>query len=161
MVESLPACLLPAQLRPQPSGVLLPSGGPSHPPPPEPQENPRNSKGLKAGISIPPLPPWERSFDPNTDRSTSEDPQPVPTHLPLGLVEDAVHGVEQCHALVELEHLLLGQLQVEANRRGLAGTREETGKGPGHGRLGVGGRQPLTWGSSLGLMIWPCRSMTR
>lgn len=41
-------------------------------------------------------------------------PQPIPTHLPLGLIEDAVHGVEQGHALVEFEHLLLGQLQTEA-----------------------------------------------
>lgn len=33
-----------------------------------------------------------------------------PPYLPLGLVEDAVHGVEQRHGLVELQHQLLGQL---------------------------------------------------
>lgn len=60
---------------------------------------------------------------------------PVPTHLPLGLIENSVHGVEQGHAPVELQHLLLGQLQAEADTRGKLGTR---GKGPGPGGLGRG-----------------------
>lgn len=40
-------------------------------------------------------------------------PPPAPQlapYLPLGLVEDAVHGVEERHGLVELQHQLLGQL---------------------------------------------------
>lgn len=45
-------------------------------------------------------------------------PQAQRTHLALGLVEDAVHGVEQSHAPVQLEHLLLGSCGRSRQMRG-------------------------------------------
>lgn len=67
--------------------------------------------------------------------------------LSLGLIENAVHGVEQRHAPVQLQDLLLGQLQVEADRWGKLGL-EESGKGPRHGGPGRGAasRGDLHWG---------------
>lgn len=130
-----------------------------------PSRTPRTLRTPRQRLSIPLSLHWELSFGPHTGRGTSGDSklpsQPVPTHLPLGLVEDAVHGVEQRHALIELEHLLLWQLQIEAERDvGPLGPDRTWARGLSMGGRGWG-RQPLTWGSSLGLMIWPCRSMTR
>lgn len=62
---------------------------------------------------------------------------------------------------VEFEHLLLGQLQTEAQTdMGHLGPERRWARG-----WGVGGTRSRevasTRGSPLGLMIWPCRSMTR
>lgn len=92
--------------------------GPAHTLPLEPQENPKNSKDPKTKhLHFTLLP--ESHLLAGTQAGSPDGPGPSaarPTHLPLGFVQDAVHGVEQCHALVELEHLLLRQLQMEAQR---------------------------------------------
>lgn len=150
------SCLpAPAQLSPSPADNrlpvirfnLLPWGRTTpHLLPPEPQENPRRSKDHKTGISIPLPLLWVLSFGPDTGRvgrtsgNPRPPPQPVPTHLPLGFIEDAVHGVEQGHALVEFEHLLLGQLQTEAQTDvGQLGPERRWARGLGMGGTGLGG----------------------
>lgn len=111
----------------------------------------------KTGISIPLPLLWVLSFGPDTGRvgrtsgNPRPPPQPIPTHLPLGLIEDAVHGVEQGHALVEFEHLLLGQLQTEAQTDvGQLGPERRWARGLGVGgtRSGGGGllREDPRWG---------------
>lgn len=122
--------------------------------PPEPQENPRRSKDHNSGISIP-LPllrVLSLGLDTGRVGRTSGNPrpppQPIPTHLPLGLIEDAVHGVEQGHALVEFEHLLLGQLQTEAQTdMGHLGPERRWARG-----LGVGGTRSREVASYVGIL---------
>lgn len=60
-------------------------------------------------------------------------PQAQHTHLALGLVEDAVHGIEQSHAPVQLEHLLLGQLRAEQTDTGQLGPERRQTRSPGMG----------------------------
>lgn len=116
------------------------------------KSTPRTLRTPRQRISILPCPPWELSSGSNTGRETSGNPppQPEPTHLPLGLVEDAVHGVEQSHAPIELEHLLLGQLRTEAQTdMGQLGPERRRTRG-----LGVGGTVGEGGGLSHGDPRW-------
>lgn len=91
----------------------------------------RGSGGHKSGCAPPLSPP--------------PAPQLAP-YLPLGLVEDAVHGVEERHGLVELQHQLLGQLWgtrvshacLGCRRWGCGACRVSRGR-----LLGAGGVRPI------------------